>query len=285
MVETLDKRLHAYRDDLADEALRGRVTADRYTAGAPGHVTAAATPLRREPRSNAPMDTELLFGEPVKIFETTKDGWHWVQSQADGYVGYAAGSSIQAGPLAATHKVSVPGTFVYTEPDIKSPPLCRLSMGARLKVTDRAERFSRLQNEGWIVTQHLISIATSAQDHATLALQFLGVPYLWGGRSSLGLDCSGLVQITLDQCGKSVLRDTDMQAGSIGALVPFDGDEGVLMRGDLVFWPGHVGIWVDDITFVHANATDMAVSRGPLREVATRIQESTGDTISVVRRP
>lgn len=284
MSEALDRRLHAYRTDIADARLRGRIQADRFTEGTPGQVVVPSTAVHRAPQDNASVDTELLFGEIVTVFDEN-DGWVWVQNTVDRYVGYVRTTAIDNRPRRATDRVKVLGTFAYSEPDIKSPPLFRLSMGARLAVTDIHERFSQIQNGGWVITAHISNLQATASDHVAVAQQFLHTPYLWGGRTSLGLDCSGLVQIALDQCGKSVLRDTDMQAETIGEAIPFDGNESILQRGDLVFWPGHVGIWIDQATFLHANATDMAVSCAPLQDIAARIESVSDDRISVVRRP
>ena len=132
---------------------------------------------------------------------------------------------------------------------------------------------------------HLAPLGDYESDHAAVALRFLGAPYLWGGKTSIGLDCSGLIQLSLGRCGRDVARDSDMQAASIGEAVEYSGDEAVLKRGDLVFWRGHAGIWIDPARFVHANATDMMVAVAPLAEIAARIETTSGETVSTVRRP
>ncbi len=280
----LDPRLHAWRPDLADEVLRGRVTAPRFVAGAPHHVASAALSLRTDPSPQARQGSELLFGENVTVFEVA-GGWAWLQNAADGYVGYAVAEGLAPGATVPTHRVAVLRTYLYDAPDLKSPVRKLLSMNAAVTATTESGPFLGLADGSWVWAAHLSPDGAFESDHGAVALRFVGTPYLWGGRSSLGLDCSALVQLALTRCGTGAPRDTDMQAESVGAPVPFDGDDSVLARGDLVFWAGHVGIWLDPDRFVHANATHMMTVVEPLRDTAGRIRKATGDRVSVVRRP
>ena len=283
-MQNLDRRLHAYRSDLAAASLRDRVEAARFVVGTRRQVARGHAPLHGTPDGNASRLTELLHGEIATVYEDA-DGWAWVQNDTDGYVGYIASACLAAEPQPVTHRVAVLRTYVYPAPDLKTPPGDLLSMTAGVSVVESKDRFSRLSGGGWAFTGHLAATGDFAADFAAVALTFLGTPYLWGGRTSLGLDCSALVQLSLARCGVAVPRDSDMQAAALGAPVVFDGDEGVLERGDVVFWEGHEGIWIDRSLFLHANATDMMVSVGPLAEIAARIERTTGDRITTVRRP
>ena len=280
----LDPRLNAYRPDLADAALRGQIDATSYTEGRPGRVAAGRTPLLTRPSTESRMDSELLFGEAVTVFEV-RDGWAWLQSQEDGYVGYAHADHLDDAAGAPTHRVSALRTFLFAEPDLKSPVRDVLSMNSLLCERERKAGFIGLATGGWVWANHAAAMGEHESDHGAVALRFLGAPYLWGGRSSIGLDCSGLVQMALARCGKTAPRDSDMQACKSGAPVAFDGDYSVLRYGDHVIWPGHCGLWLDEDRFVHANATDMMVSVGPLAEVAAHIERIEGHRISAVRRP
>ena len=279
-----DPRIHPYRADLAAAYLRGTIAAPRYATGALRTVEAGSTALRHAPDDYAGLDTELLFGETVTVYD--EDGtWSWLQSETDGYVGYAWSDAL--GPLLGppTHRVAVLRSFLFPEPDLKTPPCRLVSLNAALRVTGVDGAYSRLSDGSWIYSAHMAAADSYEDDHAAVALRFLGTPYLWGGRTSVGLDCSALVQLSLARCGTSVRRDTDMQAATIGTAVEYTGDEDALQRGDLVFWRGHVGIWIDRENFVHANATDMMVAAGPLSEIASRIETGGGGPITTVRRP
>jgi cell wall-associated NlpC family hydrolase len=283
-MDSHDPRLHAYRPDLADEKLRGRVEARRFVAGKPYHVSTGVLSLRTGPSREARQGSELIFGESVRVFEIV-DGWAWLQNDDDGYVGYADAAGLVPGPMAPTHRVNALRTYLYPEPDLKAPVRALLSMNAPVAVAASNGPFLGLSDGGWIWAGHLAPDGEFETDHGAVALRFLGTPYLWGGRSSIGLDCSALVQLALTRCGTRAPRDTDMQAESLGVPVSFDGDPATLERGDLVFWPGHVGIWLAPDQFVHANATHMMTVVEAFAEAARRIHEATGDDVALVRRP
>jgi cell wall-associated NlpC family hydrolase len=284
----LDPRLHAWRPDLADARLEGRVPSTRFVAGARNRIVAPSAPLRHVPRPDAPLDSELLRGETVTVFEETMEGWAWVQSEADSYVGYVSSDALASASPEPTHRIAALRTFIYPGPDMKLPARAALSIGSRVTLAGEAEtrgtRFGILANgEGAVAMAHVEPAdAPAGPDFVAVALRFVGVPYLWGGRTSLGLDCSALVQVSLMAVGVPVLRDTDMQAATIGAPVP-GGIDAPLMRGDLVYWKGHVAIMVDDETVVHASGHHMAVVTEPRADALARIAKASGPP-TVVRR-
>ena len=281
----LDRRLHAYRPDLADANLRGKITADRYVEAETARIVVGNAALRPRPDLAVSIDTELLYGEIVDVFERS-EGWAWVQARTDGYVGYLREESLSPKIGDATHMVASLRTFIYPEPDLKSPPLHLLSMNAALSLTETEEGgFGLLSEGGWIFRRHLAPLESHETDHCAVALRFVGTPYLWGGRTSLGLDCSALVQMSLMRCGINVPRDSDMQERSIGREAICEHDLSDLRRGDVVYWKGHCGIWIEPAVFIHANATDMAVAVQPLNRILKHVAEATGDENPLIRRP
>ncbi len=280
---TLDKRLHAYRDDLADAALKDRVNAARFADGTPSQVTAETAPLRRAPEVGTQLSSELLFGETVTVFEDTA-GVAWVQNRTDGYVGYTNNAALSGAVHAPTHVVAAIRTCVYADPHVRSPGTMTLPICAPVTVIGTKGRYAELATGGWVPAQHLAEPGEVENDFVAVAERFMGAPYVWGGRSDRGLDCSALVQLALMRCGVDAPRDSDMQEAGLGSPVPYDGDEGVLQRGDLVFWKGHVGIWIAPERFLHANAMDMCVSTAPFQDIVRYIQEQENQPISSVRR-
>lgn len=307
--EGLDRRLTPARADLAAAELEGLVEAARFVPGVRQRITSPTAPLRREPSASAMMDTELLYGEPFTAYEVA-DGWAWGQGGLDGYVGYLPADSLGEPAAEPTHRVTALRSLVFPAPDIKTPPLHFLSFGARLAVApgeavtetsgfaSPAEgRFVALAGGGFALRQHLSPLRPSgeplAQDWVARAEMFLGAPYLWGGRSSLGLDCSALVQLSLESVGHRPPRDSDQQqawAVSEGTGVEVAGETAasalgalILSRGDLVFWRGHVGIMVDAKRFIHANATYMAVTVNDLEDFASAIEEREGPVTRLCR--
>ncbi|SDB56096.1 C40 family peptidase [Bauldia litoralis] len=276
MSEALHPRLHAVRPDLADSRLEGQVAAARFVAPTPRRVIGASAALKRDPRPDAAVDTELLRGEAVAVFEETPEGWSWVQNAVDGYVGYVSSDALGGVDPAPTHRVAALRTFVYPGPDMKLPATAWLSLGSAItlggEVETRGTSFRLLAGgEGAVVARHLVSVDAPAEpDFVAVAERFRETPYLWGGRTSLGLDCSGLVQLALMTAGKACPRDTDMQETGIGRLVE-GGVEASLERGDLIFWPGHVGILRDPDTMLHASGHHMQVVAEPLGEAIARI--------------
>ena len=280
----LDRRLHAFRDDLADARLSGIVRSERFADPVQAQVIVPVAPLRRKPSHSAGLDTQLLYGETVDIFERA-DGWLWVQSRFDCYVGYLAEDMVAEGHHpAATHLIAAPRTFLYPEPDLKLSPVSALSMASRMVFVDEAEvRGTRylLTEEGTAVfADHCFPVGKPFErDPVKTALRFLETPYLWGGRSGFGLDCSALVQISMIMAGRNVPRDSDMQELMDGEPVT----RRALKRGDLVFWKGHVGLMEDTKTLVHANGATMRVTRENLDHAITRIAPFYGNPTSYLR--
>ncbi|MFE1603223.1 C40 family peptidase [Methylobacterium sp. ID0610] len=278
-----DPRLTPARPDLADERLRGLVVADRFVPGSARQVTAPLAPLRRAPREEAALDTEALHGEAVTVYEVA-GGWAFVQLDRDGYVGYLPAASLGAPGPAPTHRVAALRSFVFPAPDLKRPPLAHLSFGARVAVVGAEGAYARLAGGGFVYAAHLAGLAAREPDVAGTAARFLGTPYLWGGRSSLGLDCSGLVQTALDAAGIAAPRDADMQERALGEPIPVTPGLTGLERGDLVFWRGHVGLMLDAVRLVHANGHHMAVAIEPLAEAEARIRAAGAGPVTTIRR-
>jgi cell wall-associated NlpC family hydrolase len=278
-----DPRLTPGRPDLAAKRLAGRVSAARFVEGVEREVIDAQAPLRRNPSHDAPLDTQALKGERVTIYETTGEGWCWGQLESDGYVGWLPDHALAAPGPRMTHKVSTLRTLVFPAADIKQPPLEELSLGAQLAITRMDERFAVMASHGFIPVRHLAKLDTYESDFVSVAEKFLGTPYLWGGKTGLGLDCSGLVQVSLNACGLSCLRDSDMQERNVGASIDAGLSLRDLQRGDLIFWKGHVAIVRDKTTIIHANAFHMAVAIEQMAEAVARIRTA-GSEITSVRR-
>jgi len=265
-----DRRLNAFRPDLAEEALKGTVAAGRYVTGVPARIAVPVAALRPRPDEAAGIDTQVLFGEGVRVLDRA-GGWAWVKSDFDGYVGYLPETALDAAAAPATHVVGVPRTFAYTGPDLRTPAAFALSIGSRLTVVGESEtrgtRYFTLEGGQSVVAGHCLPAGgTAGSDYVAIAGRFLETPYLWGGRSGFGLDCSALVQLSMMMAGRSAPRDSDMQAAGLGTPVARE----ELRRGDLVFWKGHVAIMEDETTIIHANGHTMSVAREPLAAAIER---------------
>jgi cell wall-associated NlpC family hydrolase len=275
-----DPRRHVYRADLAAASLRGRVKAPSYVTGEERQLTLPVRPLRKEPRFDAGLDSEALFGETVTVYDES-EGWAWVQLARDGHVGYMPSEGLASQILGPSHRVTALRTYVHPEPDIKSPPRAILSLNSLVTATAAQGRFLALADGGFVFAGHVAPSAETAPDYVAVAQAFVGTPYLWGGRTSFGVDCSGLVQLALEAAGLSCPRDSDMQAAELGRAL--EQGQGALKRGDLVFWADHVGIMLDAERVLHANAHHMATTIEPLAMAAERIGR-TGSPILCVRR-
>lgn len=267
----LDPRLNAFRPDLADQNLKGRVNAPCFVKGVEAQICVPVAKLHRAPGLNNGVDTELLYGAKVHIFND-ENGFCWVQADEDSYVGYLESRSLKKGFTPPTHIVVAPRTFLYPGPDLKFPALCALSMGSRLTIIDEAEtrgsRYGILASGEAVFLNHVTPNDALQKDYVHVAETLLRTPYLWGGASAFGIDCSGLVQLSFAMTGKTVLRDTDMQERSIGQALH---ENEPLKRGDLIFWKGHVAIMLDDQHIIHANGASMDVKIEPLQETIERI--------------
>jgi cell wall-associated NlpC family hydrolase len=282
MILALDPRLTPARPDLAASRLRGQVEAQRYVEGRPARVVVASAPLRRRPDPSAPLETEALFGEAVTVYDE-RDEWAWVQLGRDGYVGYLPAAALGA-PSAPTHRVAALRTHAYPGPSIKLPPRMALSLGAEIAVAGRDGDFAVSEDGLYFWSRHVTGLSACEPDAVAVAERFLETPYLWGGRTSEGIDCSGLVQATLRAAGIAAPRDSDMQEAGLGKPIAVDDPGAPLRRGDLIFWKGHVGILRDPETLLHANGWHMKTVSEPLVEARQRIAAQGGGEVTSVRR-
>lgn len=230
-------------------------------AGLLAQITVPVVDLSRKP--DGTRDRQLQFGAAVMRFPD-QQGWSLVQAIRDGYVGYVPTRCL--GPkTAATHWVSALACHVYRDADIKSPDLCTLGFGSQVTVTQQSGAFAACAG-GFVPQVHLTAIESVMDDPVSVAELFLGTPYLWGGNSRLGIDCSGLVQASMWACGIKCPGDSDQQQAGFGLLVNTPP-----RRGDLLFWTGHVALVVDEDRIIHANAGSMSVRYEGINAAIARI--------------
>jgi cell wall-associated NlpC family hydrolase len=265
--EARDPRLTPARPDLAAAELEGIVAAARYAPGRAMTLAAPAAPLHRAPDAGSERLDELVFGERFEALET-QGGFVWGQARRDGHVGFVAAEALGPAGAPPTHRIAAIRTYAFAEPSIKSPAMGPFSLNALVTVAAEEDRFSRADGAGWFWTAHLAPIGTFERDPAAVAERFIGAPYLWGGRTSLGLDCSGLIQQALYACGRAFSRDADLQLAEGRAIARAE-----LSRGDLVGWTGHIGMMLDATRLVHATAHHMAVAVEPVAEVIARNED------------
>lgn len=261
---SLDSRLVLARGDLAARDLEAIVTADRYADRRRYACAAPAAAVRRAPSADSEQMDQLLFGEGFDVLDE-QGGYAWGQARRDGYVGFVESAALKPADGAPNMKVSAVRTYAFAEPSIKTRALGPYSLGSLLRIEAREGRFAKAAGTGWFVEDHLAPVGAFAADPAGIAELYLGAPYLWGGRESLGLDCSGLTLQAFGACGIALPRDTDQQALAGTAVAEAD-----LRRGDLVFWKGHVAMMLDGETIIHANAHHMATAKEPLSVTRAR---------------
>jgi cell wall-associated NlpC family hydrolase len=279
---SFDRRLTPARADLAAEHLRGIVDAPRFAKGRKMRVVAASAPLRRAPQADASLETEALFGESVTVYDES-DGWAWAQLERDQYVGYLPAAALGA-PSGPTHRVAALRTHAYPDPTIKAPPKMALSFGAQLTIVGQEGDFSVSEEWLYLWSRSLAEVSAREPDAVAVAERFLETPYLWGGRTSEGIDCSGLVQTALMTAGITSPRDSDMMEAGLGEAIAIDDPNAPLARGDLIFWKGHVGIMRDSLTLLHANGWHMKTVSEPLAQARERIAANGGGDVTSVRR-
>jgi hypothetical protein len=278
-----DPRVTAARGDIAARHLEGRVQAGRYVEGTPRQVVAASAPVRHAPRGDALLDTEALRGEIVTVYDATGEGWSWGQLQSDGYVGWLPTDALGPVGSPATHRVAAMRTLTFPAPSLKTTPLEGLSFGCKLAITRIESQFAMTGANEFVPLKHLVEVNAKEPDFVGVAERFLGVPYLWGGKTSSGLDCSALVQLAVNACGAPCWRDSDMQEVSFLPQIKPAEDFSNLQRGDLIFWDGHVAIVRDRSTLIHANGYHMAVAIEPIADAVAR-NRADGIALSSVRR-
>lgn len=277
-----DPRLTPARGDLAAKYLEGKVAAARFVDGEVFEVREPIAPLREQPAAGAMLSTQALKGERVTIYDRNGEGWAWGQLESDGYVGWLPDAAL-AKPLAPpTHKITALRTFAFPGPSIKLDPAETLVMGSLVGIEREDGIFAVTRENLFLPRLHVSGIDSYASDFVAIAERFVGTPYLWGGKSSLGIDCSGLVQLALSAAGIRCPRDSDMQQQALGW--PLDAAASrQLRRGDLIFWKGHVAIARDADSIVHANAFHMATVIERTCEAIARIRQAGSDVVAIRR--
>jgi cell wall-associated NlpC family hydrolase len=275
-----DPRLTPARPDLAAKYLEGKVKAARFVAGEEFEIIDCLAPLRREPSPDAELSTQALKGERVTIYDRNGEGWAWGQLNSDGYVGWLPDRALAPPSAPPTHKVIALSTLAFPGPSIRLPPTGALPLGAKLAVRRGDVAFAVTHDGMYVPHQHLRTLDVNESDFVAVAERFVGTPYLWGGKSSLGIDCSGLVQVALNAAGIGCPRDSDMQEEALGRALP---PAEALRRGDLIFWKGHVAIARDADSIVHANAHHMATAVEDTDGAIARIKAA-GSEITGIKR-
>lgn len=274
-----DARLTPARGDVAAAHLKGAVEAQRFVEGRLMTVNVGIAALRAAAQSTSRLETQLFFGERFTVYDVA-DGWAWGQSALDDYVGYVEVRALTDANVSATHRVTAVFTQIYEGADVKAPARLHVPMNAKLAVAPCEGKFAALAGGGFVPRAHVAPLNEAVDDFVAVAEELLGVPYLWGGRAPDGIDCSGLVQSSLERTCIWAPRDSDLQEKTLGEAVagtsPFK-------RGDLVFWADHVGIMSDARTLLHANSHHMKVAKEPLDAVIARAK-ALGNAVTSVRR-
>lgn len=279
-----DPRLTPARPEVAAKYLEGRVKAARFVEGEPFEVIEGIAPLRRAPAADAEQMTQALRGERVAVYDRNGEGWAWGQIESDGYVGWLPESALAKPAKPPTHKVIALTTLAFPGPSIKLPPVASLPLGSRLSIAHEDETFAVTTEGHHLPRQHLGPLDAREPDFVGVAERFVGAPYLWGGKSALGIDCSGLVQVSLTSAGTGCPRDSDMQCAGLGRALSA-AESKHLKRGDLIFWKGHVAILTAPDRIIHANGATMSVAFEGLKDAIARIQAQGEGPPIAHRRP
>lgn len=277
-----DPRLTPARPEIAAKYLEGKVKAARFVEGETFEVTEAIAPVRRAPASDAEQMTQAFAGERVTVYDRNGEGWAWGQLGSDGYVGWLPEGALARPTMPPTHKIAALTTLVFPGPSIKLPPIASLPMGARINVAREDGAFAVTARGHHLPRQHLAPLDVREPDFVAVAERFVGAPYLWGGKSAFGIDCSGLVQVSLTAAGIGCPRDSDMQCASLGRELSA-AESKHPKRGDLIFWKGHVAIARDAGSIVHANAHHMATVIENTHEAMARIKAGGSELVAVRR--
>ncbi|HEX4272604.1 MAG TPA: NlpC/P60 family protein [Rhizomicrobium sp.] len=279
MADSFDKRVTPARPDLAASHLKGKVEADRFVEGQALQVHRGRITLWDSPYPGKRQDSELLWGDIFTVYDRVS-GWAWGQSAMDGYVGWVDYDDVVPVFSGGGHHVTALMTPLLTKPDLKTPVWDMLPMNAQVTVTGRESGYACIAPNLYVYEKHLSS-GPDANDWVAIAERFVGVPYVWGGKTAAGLDCSGLIQTALQAVGKAAPRDTDMMEKALGERTLETSEP--LQRGDLVFWKGHMGVMLDNHRLLHANAFHMLVAIEPLADAIPRINAVAGPVTSVRR--
>jgi hypothetical protein len=272
-----DRRTYPCNGRVAAQSLRGQVDGVTFVKGHLHNIIVPMTNLLALP--NGKRERQLLMGEGFLVLEML-EGFAFGQAERDGFVGYVATSALAVMPP-STHRVAAKSTHLYPSANLKDLELSQLSYGSKVSVAEDGDRFAKLANGTFIPKIHLKPVSELEIDPVSVAEIFLGTPYLWGGNSIFGIDCSGLVQVSYLTCGIACLGDSDLQQTSLGVEIPL---QSPIQRGDLFFWRGHVAMASDSETIIHANAYRMAVTYEPVKPALQRIDANGDDPLLVRRR-
>lgn len=271
----MDRRLTPATPRIAHVSLQGRVDAPAFTEGETLRLSQPLADLMRSP--GGARDRQLLLGESFTVIDRD-EGYAFGFAVKDGYCGWLPEAALAETPR-PTHWVAAPATHLYPEPRVQAREIAALSLGARLAVLDMAGKWAET-TQGFVPAGHLRPLGEWLDDPVTVAESLLGTPYLWGGNSRAGMDCSGLAQLAFAACGIGLPGDSDLQQDAGNEIAP----DAPHQRGDLIFWKGHVAIAVDAETLIHANGHSMSVAYEGIEACITRVMAQEGRPVTARRR-